>query len=398
MAASAGGGARSRPRPRLTAGGWAAVVASVLLLGLGAVLGYIELTILGVALLAALVLALGLVVVPSTLEVDRHVEPSRVARGDLALGLVHVVNPGRRPAPALLATDRVGGLPVEVALPRLAGGARRTTTYRLPTGRRGIVAVGPLLVEQVDPLGLVRAASPRGQTTSFVVHPRVLPLVGVLAGRSRSLEGPTSDTAPRGTVTFHALREYVVGDDLRHVHWRSTARTGTMMVKEHVDTSQPETVVVLDSQPGRWDETGDAFEEAVDVVASLAVACVRLGFPIRIVTTDGGRVGGRRSIRDAGPLLDHLAVVERRGGAGLPTTCAGLVRERAGDSAIVVTGTATQEDLRAIGALRRRFQQVALVSLRPDAVAVPTLRLTGVTTVDADTAEAFAVGWARALA
>ena len=77
------------------------------------------------------------------------------------------------------------------------------------------------------------------------------------------------DTAPEGTIAFQGLRPYVVGDDLRMVHWRTTARTGTLMVKKHVDTNRPQVVVLLDDRAGsypanRW------FEEAVEVAASLA--------------------------------------------------------------------------------------------------------------------------------
>lgn len=384
---------KGRPTPS----GLGLLVAAVVLGGTGWALGYAELAVLAAAAVMAVVLALAAVSVPPRLTVEREVDPQRVPRGDLAVGLVRVSNDGRRPVPAVVATDRVGGQEVPVALPRLAGGAKRTTTYRLPTEQRGIVSVGPLRVERRDPLGLAVAAVARGGTTTLVVHPKVLPLAGLLPGRARSLEGPTAQRAPRGTVTFHALREYVVGDDLRHVHWRSTARTGTLMVKEHVDTSRPETVLVLDARPASYDEEGRAFEEAVDVVASLAVACAQVGFPVRIVMTDGLRIGGSRPTRDPLPLLDRLAAVQRSGAGSLAGTCAALTRERAGDTAVVVTGAATADDLRSVGSLRRRFDQVALVALRTDPAAPPTARLQGIATIDAASAPAFALAWSRVI-
>ena len=385
-------------RPGLTASG-VGVAAAVPVLGLaGWALGYAELTVLAAAALVAVAVAVLSVARSPSLSVERHVEPARVSRGDLALGLVEVRNDRRRLSAGAVATDRVGALDVAVALPRLAGGASRTTTYRLPSLKRGIVPVGPLRVERRDPLGLAAATVAHGGTSTFVVHPRVLPLAGLLAGRSRSLEGPTAQRAPRGTVTFHALREYVVGDDLRHVHWRSTARTGTLMVKEHVDTSRPETVLVLDTRPGSYDDEGIAFEEAVDVVASVAVACSKVGFPVRILTSDGLRLGGGQPARDPVPLLDRLAVVQLRDVGSLATTCASLSRERAGDTCVVVTGRAEPADLRAVGALRRRFDQVAVVSLRADAATAPTPRLHGVATVDAEDAAGFAATWSRVVA
>lgn len=384
-------------RPNLTPSGLGVLVSGTVLGVAGWALGYAELAVLAAAAVAAVVLALAVVSLPPRLLVERHVEPVRVPRGEIALALVDVRNTGRRLSPATVATDRVAGRDVAVALPRVASGGHRTTTYRLPTDKRGILEVGPLRVVQRDALGLASTTVARGGTTTFVVHPRVLPLVGLLAGRSRSLEGPTAQRAPRGTVTFHALREYVVGDDLRHVHWRSSARTGTLMVKEHVDTSRPETVLVLDNRAASYDPEGLAFEEAVDVVASLAVACARVGFPVRIVTTDGQRLGGRRPARDPDPLLDRLAVVQPRQAGSLSTTCAALTRERAGDTVVVVTGAPALDDLRAVGALRRRFEQVALVSLRTDASAAPTPRLQGLATIDADGAQSFAAAWSRAV-
>jgi len=370
-------------------------VAAVVLGAAGWILGYAELTVLATAAAVTLVLALAAVSVAPRIEVERLVEPARVPRGTLALGRVEIFNTGRRPASAVKATDRVGVVDVAVTLPRLAGGGRRVTTYRMPTLKRGIVTVGPLRIERRDPLGLALAVAVRGGTCRFVVHPRVLPLAGLLAGRSRSLDGPTAQRAPRGTVTFHALREYVMGDDLRHVHWRSTARTGTLMVKEYIDTSRPQTVLVLDTRPGSYDDEGMAFEEAVDVVASLAVACAQVGFPVRIVTTDGLRLGGERPARDPGPLLDRLAGVRLRDSGSLANTAAALTRDRAGDTVVVVTGVAGPVDLRSVGGLRRRFEQVALVSLRHDASTPPTPRLQGVVTVDADSAPGFAAAWSR---
>lgn len=379
----------------LTPAGIGMLVTAVVLGATGWALGYAELAILSAAAVTGVVLALVAVAVPPRLSVEREVDPLRVPRGDLAVGLVKVRNDGRRPSPAAVATDRVGPTDVVVTLPRLAGGARRTTTYRLPTHKRGVVTVGPLRVERRDPLGLATATVAQGGTRSFIVHPKVLPLAGLLAGRSRSLDGPTAQRAPRGTVTFHALREYVVGDDMRHVHWRSSARTGTLMVKEHVDTSRPETVIVLDTRPASYDAGGLAFEEAVDAVASVAVACAKVGFPVRIVTTDGLRIGGRLPGRDPGPLLDKLAVVHLRDTGSLSTTCTALTRERAGDTAVVVSGLTEPADLRSVGALRRRFDRVALVTMRPDQATPPTPRLQGVATIDADDAPGFAAAWSR---
>ena len=107
--------------------------------------------------------------------------------------------------------------------------------------------VGPLRVTRHDPLGLVAVARGHGETVRVWVHPRIHPLTAVPAGVARSLDGRV-DRVPHGSITFDTLREYVIGDELRHVHWRTSARVGELMVREHLDTSLPRMVVLLDDR------------------------------------------------------------------------------------------------------------------------------------------------------
>ncbi len=182
------------------------------------------------------------------------------------------------------------------------------------------------------------------------------------SGRNHHLEGPTSDTAPAGTVTFHALREYVVGDDLRHIHWRSSARTGTLMVRQLVDASLPQTTVVIDTRRDAYPDPDD-FELAVDAAASVAVGAARSGFPVRIVTGDGPLVETKGGSHDVDDLLDRLA---RLTAHEAPHPALEVARRvRAGGALVLITG-ARGETSRA-GALRRRFDRVVCVRIRPEA-------------------------------
>ena len=174
-----------------------------------------------------------------------------------------VFNAARRASFAFVARERFGDGFVDVPIPRLPAGGRKSTTYRLPSTARGVVSVGPLFIGRGDPLGLVRAEREHGDVVKLWVHPRHHALSPLPASLTRSLEGPTSDTAPNGTITFHALREYVIGDDLRHIHWKSTAHAGTLMVRQHVDTSQPHTTVVLDCR--RALHTQESLEQSIQM-------------------------------------------------------------------------------------------------------------------------------------
>lgn len=370
--------------PRLTGSGWAVAIGGAFLAVVAVALRYQEIGVLAAALLAMVAASFALSLGGVRFAVERQIDPERVERGDVALGLVQVTNQSRRAAHGLVARDLVGSEEVVVRLPRVGGRSSRVTTYGLPSQRRGVVPVGPLLLERSGPFGLARGRSVTGDRRTLVVHPRSHPLLALPSGRERSLDGPTVDSAPNGSITFHALREYVVGDDLRHVHWRTTARTGTMMVRQHVDTSQTATTIVVDCRAGVLDE--DAFEEAMEVAASIVRASVGLRFPTRMIPTSGHEVGSRRLTSDPVDFLDRLAALTREEGSSLIRTITSLDRGGRGDAAVVITGAASDDDLRAVGGLCRRFRTVTLVSLRADARRRPTTPLAGVVTIDALTA------------
>jgi uncharacterized protein (DUF58 family) len=182
-------------------------------------------------------------------------------------------------------------------------------------------------------------------------------------GQTRHLEGPSSDTSPQGNITFHRLREYVAGDDLRLVHWRSSARAGHLLVKHNVDTSQPYTVLLFDQRPSLYTE--ESFEQAVDVAASVLVASAANKAPVELQLTDGTVIGGPR-IREVTPLIDHLTGVQADPTGSLHAQLLNFRRRRGGTSLVVVTGELDPDDLPDVATLRRRFDQLVVVSIDPE--------------------------------
>jgi uncharacterized protein (DUF58 family) len=300
------------------------------------------------------------------LTVRREIAPAKVARAEPAVGVVSVTNAGRRTRAGLTALDTLGSTQVAVEVPGLAAGARRTVTYRLPTDRRGEVLVGPLRIVRADPLGLARRVSSRGEQESLLVRPRVHPLPMLPAGRARHLEGSISDRALSGTATFHALREYVPGDDLRHVHWRSSARLGTLMTRELVDASRPTTTIVLDLRPAAYaagSEAAERFELAVDACASVAVASGRHSHPVRVLTGAGPLVETRGGRGDVGTLLDRLATVSPEPTGTLVAPLDTLRRARTGGLLVVVTGDVDSTELGRLRTVRGRFDRIVTVQV-----------------------------------
>jgi uncharacterized protein (DUF58 family) len=369
----------------LTPVGWGVAAASVLLYAAGALLGYPEPVALAVGGLLAVVTAVLWTLPQPALTVEREITPLRVARGESAEGVLHVTNTGRVRRAGMRAYDACGAGRIDVRIPVLRPGAAESVRYPLPTDRRGQIPVGPLRLVRADPFGLARRIREYGDPLTLLVRPRTVPLPLLPSGRNHHLEGPTSDTAPAGTVTFHALREYVVGDDLRHIHWRSSARTGTLMVRQLVDASMPQTTIVVDTGAGAYGEPDD-FELAVDVAASVAAGAARMNFPVRVLTGDGPLVETRGGAQDVDAILDRLARL-----SATEETHAALEvarRVRAGGALVLVTGG--RGEISGAGTLRRRFDRVVCVRVRPEA---PGPGLPGVSLIEVSDLDELGTAW-----
>jgi uncharacterized protein (DUF58 family) len=367
--------------------------ASVLVVGIAlAVVGglahWAPFAIMGIAMVVIVAGSVAHVVRRPRLSLDRAVEPPRVEKGLPAIAVVHVTNMSRRALAPLTIEQRLGDEPIRAVLPRLRRGERGLRTYRLPTSQRGVYDIGPVEIPRADPFGLCRTVQRMGEAQRIAVHPRLLSLHCLPTGISRNLEGPSSEMSPQGTVTFHRLREYVVGDDLRTIHWLSTARAGKLVVRHNVDTAQPYTVVLTDLNPNGY--SAETFEEAIDVTASLLVSMSAGRSPVQLRTSTGDRLGGP-SYRDPGPLIDYLTEVRADVNGSLQSQLVLLRRDRGGTALIVVVGKIDLAVLPMIAGLRRRFDRVVVVSMVSGATRVPVHP--GLTIVEASTADELVQRW-----
>jgi uncharacterized protein (DUF58 family) len=347
----------------MTLFGLGALLAGIAALTMGLSLDWLAFDLIGLGLLAVVVLGFAAVARPSRLVIDREIQPPRVPKGSPAIAFLTFANRGRRTVPVAVATQPFGSQRVRTVIPKLRGGERGTRAYRLPTRQRGIFDVLPVEVTRRDSFELFRLSRRHGRTERIWVYPRVLGFRTLPAGQTRHLEGPSSDTSPQGNITFHRLREYEAGDDLRLVHWRSSARAGRLLVKHNVDTSQPYTAVIFDQRPSLYTE--ESFEQAVDVVASVLVASAANKAPVELRLTDGTVIGGPR-VRDVTALIDHMTGVQADPAASLQPHLVTLRRTRGGTSLVVVTGELDLADLPYVAALRRRFDRLVVISLDPE--------------------------------
>jgi uncharacterized protein (DUF58 family) len=365
----------------------------------GWVLGYPELAILGVAGALALAAAWLHLARPAPLRAYRDIAPPQVPRGDRALAVLTCTHTGRRGLGLMRAADRCGTQRVAIQLPPLRPGGSYTTTYQLPTRRRGHIPVGPLELTATDPLGLVRRVRTCGGELTLSVQPRVVPLAALPSGRVASPEGPRSDRATGGTVTFHALRPYVFGDDLRHIHWRTSARTNTLMVRQLVDTSLPRTIVLLDTRSCAYPSEDD-FELAVDVTASVALAAAGSGFPVSVLggqehlSALDGRSGQRAALLDRLALIGTVPAAEDRPADSLSRALAAARPGQGGGALTVVTGAGGTADLALVAAAQRGYDRAVVVRVGVE-LPLPA-SVAPLVVVDAPDLATFATAWRRA--
>lgn len=293
-----------RPFTIVTAFGWGVALVGVVALTAGMRFGWAELTTIGVIALLLLLAAVPFILGRTDYHVTVELAATRVVVGQRAVGRVVVRNGGSRGSASTMIDFPVGRAVARFRVPRLAPGAEHEEVFTIPTQRRAVLQLGPVTSSRSDPLGLMRRSLTWTDPENLYVHPRTVAVPSELTGLLRDLEGlPTRDLAD-DDVSFHALREYVPGDDLRHVHWRSTARTGVLMIRQFEETRRSHLAVVLTTGTGQY-ANPDEFELAVSLAASIGVAASREGKSLALLTS-GEQLDAQTPVR----LLDALSGVE----------------------------------------------------------------------------------------
>ena len=288
----------------ITSLGWTIAAIGVVAWWTGARLGWEELLILAGSCLVVLVLGVLSTIGRLGLDIDVHVSPVRVQVGGEAVGRVTVTNSRHRPAQGRRIEVPVGAGIAELEVGHLAAGETVEEPFVVPTHRRAVVPIGPARSVKGDALGVARREVVSGGEVELYVHPRTIMLPSFSAGWIRDLEGRTTNDLSPSDVAFHTLREYTPGDDRRHIHWRTTARLGTMMVRQFVDTRRSHLGLVLSTARRDWSDD-DEFELGVSVLGSLGRTAL---FDEQEVTT----VSGVHPLPSLTPnlLLDALTAVD----------------------------------------------------------------------------------------
>jgi len=256
--------------------GWAILVAGAALAVLAAATDWRELAVVAAACLLAFGLALPFLLGRTQVAVDLVLQPERVtAGGSVAAGVVvrNIATHGLLPTILELP---VGSVVHRYAVPRLGPGEAHEETFTIRTERRGVIPVGPATTRRGDPLGIASRDVEWTGVTEILVRPPMVGLDSLGAGLLRDLEGVSTDAVSLSDLAFHALREYVPGDDLRHVHWRSSAKAmaaadeSRLLVRQYLDTRRSHVTLVVDDRLAAWGDPQD-FETAMSLAASIIV-------------------------------------------------------------------------------------------------------------------------------
>jgi uncharacterized protein (DUF58 family) len=284
----------------------------------------------------------------------RQILPGRVPAGQAASVAIQLDNVSRLPTGLLLAEDTVPyslGTRPRFVLDRIEQGGSRRLTYPLQSDTRGKYTVGPLHLHVADTFGLVRIGSQAAPPGTFVVTPAITTLPRTaLAGVWLGEGGTRASTAAAAGEDDVVPREYRDGDELRRVHWRSTARRGELMVRREEQRWRNRAVVFLDTRAAGHAGRGPAssFEYAVSAAASIGVHLAREGIDGQFVT-DTGQVAAPGSFEDV--LLETLAVIGPSRSADLSYGLSHLPRGSSG-LLVVIAGHLSEGQARQLAAAR----------------------------------------------
>ncbi len=389
----------------LTTRGRSFIAAGVTAIACALILGERDLLRAGVLVLALPLLSA--VVVSRTryrLRCSRRASPPRLPAGhEVRIDLL-LENASRLPTGILLVEDQVpytlGGRP-RFVVDRIEPHGGREMIYRLRAEARGRYLVGPLTVRLTDPFGLIELIRSFSATDRVVVTPPIVPLPpGRLTGSWTGGESRARALSTAGEDDV-APREYRHGDDLRRVHWRSTARHGELMVRREEQQWQSRGTVFLDTRrAAHWgDGPGSTFEQAVSAAASIGVRLGRDGLGLRFVTDEGEALGASATFESE--LLDMLAVARMSSGRSLRAGVSALRDPAAGGDGLIigVFGALTAADAREVSRARRSGAATCvavLIGAGDGAEAAAVLRAAGWRVLTVSSAAALAGAWPAA--
>lgn len=326
--------------------GFALMVCGLVSAALGRVFGAIELYVIAAGLIVLPLLCWLIVLISRPrLRMTRLISPSRIFVNESARVDLVVQNVGWHTSPVVRLNDPVAGtIGAQLSVTPLRPRREARATYRLPSERRGQLEIGPMRMQRRDPFGLASRIRTVAPVAGVLVHPawQLLEFPDRWNGSGPLALLIRRRLLARQTEEFHSLRAYVPGDDLRRVHWKQSARSEDLKIKQTDPEAVQRVAVLLDVSAEH--HTHDSFEAAVSAAASFALSAERAGFKVHATVS----AVGEGPAADVDEFLDVLALVEAGPSRLLPDAIHDVTRMLEGGMVVLITGRPHPDALAAL--------------------------------------------------
>lgn len=354
-------------RPRLTGRGKLLLLLSFFIFVAATIVGEGDLVRVAVlVLLTPIVCWLWLLAQRPTLHVERTLDPIRIGAGQKCTVRLSVTNVSTSATSTAMLEDRIpytlGDRP-RLLLEKLGSDARTIVTYGLAPQFRGKYQIGPLRAYATDPFGMTSVQQEFSTVSELVVTPRIHPLEsikmggpsGTVAGESRALS-----VAISGEDDV-AAREYRYGDDLRRIHWPTTAHRGELMVRREEQPWDSTATLLLDVRKSAHfgDGPESSFEWDVEAAASISRRLAADGMSSYLVTA-WDDIASRTE--DFTHTLTFLATIQTTSKAEIPQLVTRARTHRSSSAVIALLGHVTPEQAAQLTELGRQRQHIGIIA------------------------------------
>jgi uncharacterized protein (DUF58 family) len=377
--------------------GWSLSGAGIALVFLWYALGEPELLLTGsFALIAQLIAIVVVRLRKPHLDVSRRIGSSTVHDGDTTTITLLLKNVGGSSISNLTIEDDVNRLGVATfEVSRIRRDEETTATYRVTCRPRGVYRVGPVTVRKSDPLGLAESRTTIGPVDRIVVYPAIESLTGfpIVRGQDPAMQASRPEHSRRGGEDFYTLREYQRGDDLRRVHWPSSAKIDELMIRQLETPWQARALVMLDIRAGSY-ESANAFEKAVSGAGTLVTHLISSGFDADLWAGDAEPIDASRY----GAAMERLALVTPEPQIDMEAVASRIRQKGGGGALVIVTGVADRPLLSVQQLLSRDYPSTVLLTVSDStAQTLIGFHRLGVATVSVAPDDLWAPAWITAM-
>jgi len=218
---------------------------------------------------------------------------------------------------------------VQVRFQRLLAGQPETQTFRSYFAQRGKYYLGPAEIVSSFPFGLIVSRQRIGQNATFFVAPELGTLKTSWEKRVQSSATGADSAQQKQSVEgdeFFGLRPWRTGDNKKNIHWRSTAKQGFPIVKQHERRNNRDFAIVLDLHVD--DDASTANDRCEAILSFAATALLNIGTDVEgqvAISICGQDFSTHRSRTVSGLIADVMPTLAIASGTAMPEIVDGIV-------------------------------------------------------------------------